>query len=70
MAQPLAMLTRYKVIFKWIAECQKLFNKLKQYSTLAPVLWYLTFDQPFVLETDASIKQIDAILSQAQDKGQ
>ena len=69
-AQPLTALTRNNVTFKWTSECQESFDRLKQCLTTAPVLHYPSFDHSFVLETDASIKRIGTILSQAQDKGQ
>ena len=70
LAQPLTALTRNNVEFKWTEECQEAFDRLKQCLTSAPVLCYPSFDVPFVLETDASIKGIGAILSQTQSSGQ
>ena len=69
-AQQLTALTRNNVAFKWTAECQESVDRLKQCLTTAPVLCYPLFDRPFVLETNASIRGIGAILSQAQDDGQ
>ena len=70
LAQPLTALTRNNVEFKWTAECQGAFDRLKQCMTTTPVLCYPSFDTPFVLETDASIRGIGAILSQVQSDGQ
>ena len=65
-AQPLTALTRSGVAFDWTKECQTAFDRLKRSLITAPVLCYPSFDSPFVLETDASIKGIGAILSQVQ----
>ena len=63
-AHPLHALTRKGVIFKWSAECQAAFQQLKKKLTEAPVLVYPSFEKPFVLETDASLKGLGAILAQ------
>ena len=62
-AQPLTALTWSGVAFDWTKECQAAFDRLKQSLITASVLCYPSFDLPFVLETDASIKGIGAILS-------
>ena len=52
-------------------DCQKTFDRLKQSLITPPVLCYPKFDSSFVvLEKDASIKSIGAILSQVQEDGQ
>ena len=55
--------------FKWTAEHQESFNKLKEALTSAPVLAYLDYMKPFILETDASLKGLGTVLSQEDDKG-
>ena len=65
-AQPLTALTRSGVAFDWTKECQTAFDRLKRSLITASVLCYPSFDSPFVLEMDASIKGIGAILSQVQ----
>ena len=67
--EPLHRLTRKEVEFVWSHDCQHAFDSLKQKLTEAPVLAYPSFDKDFVLETDASIKGVGAILSQKQDDG-
>ena len=68
-AQPLHKLTRKDTEFHWTSECQDAFEELKQKLTTAPVLAYPSFDKDFILETDASIQGIGAVLSQVQDDG-
>ena len=66
-AQPLHLLTRKGAEHQWSPACQIAFTALKQKLVEAPVLAYPSFDRDFVLETDASIEGIGAILSQMQD---
>ncbi len=66
-AQPLHMLTKKGAEFHWDLDCQTAFSLLKQKLTQAPVLAYPSFNQPFVLETDASIEGIGAVMSQEQE---
>ena len=42
---------------------------LKEKIQMAPVLVFLDFDKPFLLETDAFKKGLGAVLSQKQDDG-
>ena len=66
-AQPLHQLTCKGASFTWSLECQSAFQELKTKLTSAPVLAYPTFDKDFVLETDASVQGLGAILSQTQN---
>ena len=50
--------------FVWSNECQEGFNALKHALTTAPVFAYPDYTQPFILETDASLKGLGALLSQ------
>ena len=69
-AQPLRQLTRKGVHFRWSPECQQAFETLKSLLITFPVLAYPKVEEPFILETDASILGLGAILSQRQSDGQ
>ena len=68
-AKPLHELTRKGIEFAWSPDCQAAFDILRGKLSQAPVLSYPSFDQEFVLETDASIEGIGAVLSQLQEDG-
>ena len=50
--------------FVWSKECQEGFDALKRAVTMAPVLAYPDYTQPFILETYTSLKGLGAVLSQ------
>ena len=50
--------------FQWAPACQEGFSQLKKALTEAPVLAYPDYSKPFILETDASLKGLGAVLSQ------
>ena len=55
--------------FKWDSEHQESFDRLKEALTSSPVLAYLDYIKPFILETDASLKGLGAVLLQEDDAG-
>jgi transposase InsO family protein len=66
-AAPLTDLTRKNVHFVWDLRCQEAFDKLKELLVTAPILSYPTSDGRFILDTDASLFGIGAVLSQVQN---
>ena len=55
--------------FVLVSEHQKAFNALKLALTTAPVLGYPNFEREFILETDASLRGLGAVLSQVDEQG-
>ena len=68
-AQPLYQLTCKGVTFSWSEDCCSAFENLRTRLVKTPVLAYPSFDQDFILETDASIQGLGAVLSQHQEDG-
>ena len=68
-AGPLFNLTKKNSLFAWTSLCQETFDKLRKLLTSAPVLVYPDFRVPFILETDASIAGLGAVLAQKQADG-
>ena len=59
-----------KRIFEWMTKHQEAFDALKEALSTAPVLGYPDFSREFILETDASLNGLGAILSQQGKDGQ
>ena len=55
--------------FQWSPACQESFEKLKEALITVPVLLYPDYSKPFILETDASLKGLGAVLSQEDSDG-
>ena len=56
--------------FEWTTKHQVVFDALKEALSTAPVLGYLDFSREFILEIDASLNGLGAILSQQGKDGQ
>ena len=66
-ARPLHRLTQKDTTYCWSEECEKAFRNLKTKLTEAPILAYPGFDKeasPLVLQTDASLTGLGAVLEQ------
>ena len=63
-AQPLHALTKANCRYVWTTECQVAFDALKTRMLMSPVLAFPNFSLGFILETDASVKGLGAVLSQ------
>ena len=68
-ASPLHQLTRKDTQWSWSNECEIAFQQLKDILTTSPVLAYPNYDREYVLETDASVQGLGAVLSQEQADG-
>ena len=64
--QPQIQLTKDKS-FEWTAECQKSSDQLKEALTGPDIMVYPADDGKFILDTDASLDTVRAVLSQVQD---
>lgn len=64
MLAPLTRLTSKNVPFKWTEVEQKAFDEIKRKITKDTMLTYPNFNKPFDVHTDASDKQIGAVISQ------
>ena len=62
-ARPLHELTRKGLKFTWLPEHTAAFNELKDRLLKEPTLSFPDFNQPFVLDTDASDNSLGAVLS-------
>ena len=54
---------------EWTDECQEAFEKLKDARTDTPILAYADYNKLFRLNTDASERELGAVLYQIQDDG-
>ena len=61
--QPLHRLTCKDTQFYWFPECEQAFEEWKRKLTSAPVLAYPNLESEFVLETDASVQGLGAVLT-------
>ena len=58
------------VLFKWTWECQVAFDELKKRFTEEPVLIHPDITKQFILETDASLHAVGAVLKQRGSDGE
>ena len=66
-ARPLTKLNNPSTKFYWDEQCQNAFETIKQSLLTAPILGYPDPNLAYILDTDASLEGIGAVLSQVQD---
>ncbi len=69
-ASPLNELTRKNVVFKWTAECQKSFEKLRNSLISQPILAMPNPNLPFIVKVDSSKFGVGCILEQENPETQ
>jgi len=69
-AQPLTKLLKKDHKFQWNNEHKSAFNNLKQKLLENPILAHPDFSKQFILQTDASLDGIGAVLSQMHDSSE
>ena len=62
-AKPLHRLTECGSTFSWPDDCKESFEELQKQLSSAPLLIFIDFSKPFILDTDASDIVIGAVLS-------
>ena len=67
-ARPLTRLTQKDTPFDWGPDQMDAFDALRKALITQPVLAFPTPDGEFILDTDASLLALGAVLSQLQDK--
>ena len=65
--RPLTELTKDNVPFEWTSECDKALATLKEALTSPEIMALPTNEGGYILDTDASLDTIGAVLSQIQD---
>ena len=63
-AGPMTRLLQKNVRFEWSEKCQASFEKLKAFSTEAPVLTQPTYGKEYVIFSDASLNGLECVLMQ------
>jgi hypothetical protein len=69
MAEPINKLLKKNCTLIWTNVCQQSFKRIIHSLTHPPVLIYPDFSKDFILETDASIIGLDAVLAQKDKNG-
>ena len=68
-ARPLHWLTEQTTPFQCTRDCQESFNHLRKRLCSTPVFAFPNFNEPFILDTDASDVGIGGVLSQLNSEG-
>ena len=65
--QPLIELTKKDKTFEWTEKFQNAFDQLKEALKGPDIMAYLTDEGELILDTDANLHTVEAVLSQDQD---
>ena len=65
--RPIIKLTKDRVPFEWTEECNKAFQLMKDTLTSPQIMALPANHEGYILDTDASLDTIGAVLSQVQD---
>ena len=68
-AQPLFNLLKQDTPFLWAPDCKKAFAKLKSKMIEHPILVFPNFEREFIVQTNASLYAVGAVLSQLDNEG-
>ena len=64
---PLVNLPKTDTPFQWTKDCEDAFKTLKQKLITPPILAYPNYNEPYILQTDASGESLGMILDQKHD---
>ena len=68
-AQPLFNQLKQDIPFTWAPDCKKAFVELKSKMIEHPILVFPNFEKEFIVQTNASLYAVGAVLSQLDNKG-
>ena len=67
--QPLFSIIKQDILFIWAPDCEKAFVELKYKIIEHPILVFPDFEKEFIVQTNASLYAVGAVLSQLDNEG-